>query len=78
MTALVTKWSQTFSDRISQDVVNPPSSCLFQPGHHMRIRVDGEGYRGVSERRLDDRQMHVGRQQRGGKRVTEAMERSVG
>jgi hypothetical protein len=45
-----------------------------QSGHDFDepITDDGEGYGGVSERRLDDRRMHVGRQQRGGERVSEA------
>ena len=60
---MVTKWSRISSDRISEDVVNPPSSRFFQPRHHMRIRIDGEGDGGVSERRLDDRRVHVGCQQ---------------
>ncbi len=40
---LVTKWSRIPSDRISQHFVNPPSSRFFQPRHHMRIRIYGEG-----------------------------------
>ena len=36
---MVTKWSRISGDRISQHVVNAPSSSLFQPRHHMRIRV---------------------------------------
>ena len=47
---LVTKWSRIVSDCISEDVVNPPSSRFFQPRHNVRIRIDGEGYGGVSER----------------------------
>ena len=60
---LVTKWSRLSGACISQHVVNAPSSCLFQPGQHMRIRIDGEDDGGVSERRLDDRRVYVGCQQ---------------
>ena len=43
----------------------------------MRICVDGEGDGGVPQGGLDDGRMHVGRQKRGGERMTESMQRPL-
>ena len=56
---LVTKWSRISSDRISQHVVNAPSSRFFQPRHNVRIRIDCKGDGGVSQGRLDDGRVDI-------------------
>ena len=40
---MVTKWSRISSDRVTEDVINPPSGGFFETRHDVGIRVDGQG-----------------------------------
>ena len=75
---MVTKWSRISSDRITEDVINPPSGGFFETRHDVGIRVDCQRNRRVSKSRLDDCGMHIRRQQRRGVCMAQAMERAMG